>query len=99
MRLVVPPISSGLKRFMLVSADTTQNTASPTASCATISSPVADEVLDDRAERRLVELDGRARTSDPQLGLDAVHPVRLPSSSVLGGPHPSDGLSSSEIVT
>ena len=59
----------------------------------------ADEMLNDRAERRLVELDGRARTGDPQLGLDAAHPARLGSSSVLGGPHPSDGLSSSEIVT
>jgi hypothetical protein len=56
-------------------------------------------VLDDRAERRLVEVDGGTRTGDPELRLDAVQPDRLPSTSVLGGPQPRDGLSSSEIVT
>jgi hypothetical protein len=56
-------------------------------------------VLHDRAERRLVELDGGTGAIDPQLGLNAVQPDRLPSTSVLGGPQPSEGLSSSEIVT
>src|SRR5439155_4282332 len=44
--------------------------------------PVAHEMEDRRPERGLIEGHGLARRLDPQLGLDAGHPISLLSSSI-----------------
>jgi hypothetical protein len=71
--LVAPSIARGSSRFIVEEAGAIQKAASPTPSWATISSPLADEMQDGRAEGGGVEGERFARVLNPQLRLDARH--------------------------
>ena len=72
-RLVAPSIACGLKRLMDGDAAVTQNAASPTAKLRNDVIALPDTMQDNRAERRLIELDRRTGSINPQLRLDASH--------------------------